>query len=129
MLNQQCLYPLFPPARGACVDFSLFDHLMLPETPHLLVLPSDLAAIAKLVPAPPLPQPGALEPALLHAHAKPERTRRRACADASTGQATVCVNPGRCSRGNFAEVVLRAVPAGGDLAACVRVDVQRLALF
>ncbi len=43
-------YPLYPPAPGACLDTSLNAALAMPVTPDVLLLPSNLAPFAKLVP-------------------------------------------------------------------------------
>lgn len=49
LLGQRSFYPLFPPALGTCLDTSLAPQaLHIPLTPHLLILPSDLAAFAKV---------------------------------------------------------------------------------
>lgn len=52
LLGQRSFYPLFPPAPGACLDTSLAPQaLQIPLMPHLLFLPSDLAAFAKVHPS------------------------------------------------------------------------------
>ena len=43
-------FPLYPPPLGAMLDTSLGAELDLPCTPDILILPSDLAPFAKLVP-------------------------------------------------------------------------------
>lgn len=43
-------YPLYPPALGTYLDSSLGAALELPCTPDVLLLPSDLAPFAKLLP-------------------------------------------------------------------------------
>lgn len=43
ILRQQCMYPLYPPPEGFCIDQEQADtNARLPCTPHLLILPSDL---------------------------------------------------------------------------------------
>jgi hypothetical protein len=44
------MYPVFPPAQGACVDFAHRNHLRLDAHPDLLLLPSPLAPSASIVP-------------------------------------------------------------------------------
>ena len=64
-------YPLFPPAVGMMLDTTLAQRLQLPATPDVLVLPSDLNSFAKL-----------------------------ATAGAAQMGSTVCVNPGRLTKGS-----------------------------
>nr|CAG4638520.1 EOG090X07VJ [Cyclestheria hislopi] len=48
LLNQQCFYPLYPPAEDMSIDFEHWDtYCRLPLTPHLLVIPSDLRYFIK----------------------------------------------------------------------------------
>lgn len=43
-------YPLYPPALGVPVDFSLaIEALEIPRTPDVLILPSDLAPFVKVI--------------------------------------------------------------------------------
>lgn len=44
-------YPLYPPALGTFLDSSLGDALKMGITSDVLLLPSDLAPFAKLLPA------------------------------------------------------------------------------
>jgi DNA polymerase alpha subunit B len=62
---------MFPPAPGTMLDSTRCATLKLPVTPDVLLLPSDLNGFAKLVPA---------------------------CS--AGGGPTVCINPGRVSKGN-----------------------------
>ena len=64
-------YPLFPPAIGMMLDTTLAQRLQLPATLDVLVLPSDLNSFAKL-----------------------------ATAGAAQTGSTVCVNPGRLTKGS-----------------------------
>lgn len=66
IVSQRCMYPLFPPAPGACLDFAFCQHLTLPCTPHLVILPSDLGACAKLNAWPQSKLPGATIPCNEH---------------------------------------------------------------
>jgi DNA polymerase alpha subunit B len=50
LLKQQSMYPVFPPAQGACVDFAHRSHLQLNAQPDVLLLPSLLAPNASVVP-------------------------------------------------------------------------------
>lgn len=52
VVAQRSFFPLYPPPLGAMLDTSHGDALGLPCTPDLLVLPSDLAPFAKLIPVP-----------------------------------------------------------------------------
>ena len=46
-------FPVFPPPPGSLLDTALgAKQLRLPATPDVLLLPSDLAAFAKLLPVP-----------------------------------------------------------------------------
>ena len=43
LLQQGCMYPLYPPSEELNLDFEkLEQHAMLEKAPHLLILPSDL---------------------------------------------------------------------------------------
>ncbi|PUZ72199.1 hypothetical protein GQ55_2G374400 [Panicum hallii var. hallii] len=50
ILKQQSYYPLYPPAGGVPLDFSLANEaLEISSTPDVLLLPSDLAPFAKVL--------------------------------------------------------------------------------
>ena len=70
-------YPLYPPPLGACLDTSLGQALDMPCTPDIMILPSDLAPMAKVVPC---------------GSASDE------AASLAGPQQTVCINPGRLVR-------------------------------
>ena len=82
--------PLYPPPLGAMLDTSLGDHLSLPCTPDILVLPSDLAPFAKLVPVE--------GPSGDSATPDGAAASSSSLADAGTKGSVVCVNPGRLAR-------------------------------
>ena len=42
LIKQRSLYPAFPPAPGACIDFQHRAHLQLDTQPDVLILPSPL---------------------------------------------------------------------------------------
>ena len=68
------------------LDTSLANHLQLPVTPDILLLPSDLNPFAKLVPLPKSPpQVADSTPAAANA--------------AQANAQVVCVNPGRLTKG------------------------------
>ena len=69
---------MFPPALGTMLDSTRSATLKLPLTPDVLILPSDLNGFAKPVPS-------------CSPEAKP----------------TVCINPGRVSKGNSAGTYAR----------------------
>lgn len=49
ILEQQNVYPLFPPAIGASIDYNLFSHLDLEVSPDVLICPSNLKQFCKQV--------------------------------------------------------------------------------
>lgn len=42
LIRQRTLYPIFPPAENACVDFTHYKYLQMPVRPHLMIVPSVL---------------------------------------------------------------------------------------
>ena len=81
-------YPLYPPAPGSLLDTSLADHLQLPLTPDILLLPSDLNPFAKLLSLPKAFPDGA----------NPSMRQPSTTVSEATGQ-VVCINPGRLAKG------------------------------
>ncbi len=78
---QRCYFPLFPPPADVPLDCSRAGAaLAMPASPDLLVLPSDLAPFAKLCPVHELGGSGGE-------------------AAAAAGGSTVCINPGRLTKG------------------------------
>ncbi|KXZ48752.1 hypothetical protein GPECTOR_25g336 [Gonium pectorale] len=112
VLGQRSLYPLYPAPLGTCLDTSHYTQLQLPVCPDLLLLPSDLAPFAKLLP-----------PAAWEAGAPPA-----GAAAPSAAAPVVVLNPGRLSKGaaggTFAHVVV--APGSGALADRMRVEVKRV---
>ena len=49
LVKQRHVYPCFPPAAAACLDFAHERHLQLPQLPDVLLLPSRLAPSAKAI--------------------------------------------------------------------------------
>ena len=108
-------YPLYPAAPGVMLDTSRAAHLAMPLTPDVLLLPSDLAAAARLTPASAdvlPPQSAAVDP---QAHN------------------VLCVNPGRAvkgSAGGSCALLQLCPPAPGQdgrrVSQRTRVDVLRL---
>ncbi|CAG2172331.1 unnamed protein product [Oppiella nova] len=47
IVNQRNFYPIFPPNPDVNVEFTKYDFLRLPVSPHLLILPSDLKEFVK----------------------------------------------------------------------------------
>ncbi|CAN4090508.1 unnamed protein product [Withania somnifera] len=83
ILNQRSFYPLYPPAEGVPIDFSLApEALQMSTTLDILILPSDLAHFVRVI----------------------------SVGERSKGEEVkcICVNPGRLSRGGgggfFAEL-------------------------
>jgi DNA polymerase alpha subunit B len=111
---RRSFYPLYPAAPGACLDTTSDAALALPRLPDLLLLPSDLAPFAKVVPACG-PYPGCAVPGAEPAAA-----------------AVLAVNPGRLVKGSSGGTyaVLTAAPgaaaAPGGLAANCRVELVRV---
>ncbi len=68
-------FPMYPPPAGTLLDTSLAAALDLPCSPDILIVPSDLAAFAKLIPV-----------------------RQTLDFDASEDGKTVCINPGRLTK-------------------------------
>ena len=116
-VRQNCFYPLFPPALGACLDTTLAQahegaFFFREATPDLLILPSDLNPFAKLVPV-----------AAAAAAKEGHRGRFQELLErlpAPAGRA-LCVNPGRLARGptggTFARLRVAPSEAGLDAAA------------
>ena len=109
-------YPIFPAPSGACLDTSHYSALQLAACPDLLVLPSNLAPFAKLLPLDgPAAAPGG------HV-AVPE----------GSVPFVVAVNPGRLAKGtsggSFAHVSLAAPaePSPEPVHRRMRVDIRRL---
>lgn len=124
-------YPVFPPPPGALLDTSLAaQSLTMGVTPDVLVVPSDLAAFAKLLPlqsTPPTPAvsaaahtaatPGAeLKSPEVASAASPGSSLPAHGSDAAGGSAAVVViNPGRLAKGvtggSYARLSIAAAPA------------------
>ena len=51
VLQQNHMYPVFPPAPNACIDYAHTEHLDLPRTPHVLALPAPFPPCVKVVQA------------------------------------------------------------------------------
>ncbi|CAG2183338.1 unnamed protein product [Oppiella nova] len=47
IVNQRNFYPIFPPNPDVNVEFTKYDFLRLPVSPHILILPSDLKEFVK----------------------------------------------------------------------------------
>ena len=129
LAGQACFYPLAPPPLGTNLDASRAAQLAMPFAPNLLVLPSDLAPFAKVLPA--VPQ---VSTAPAPAQPQGEEAGEAMAVDAAptrvleAGEDTVCVNPGRLARGSlggsFAHIHVQA--AGAPFSSRVRVDLVRL---
>jgi hypothetical protein len=89
LLGQRSMYPLYPPHPSCCLDTTLDQHLQLPHTPDLLLLPSDLAPFARMVGLPALSR--------LRCGAAPSRLHRarRAVRSRWTAPAPHLPEPGR----------------------------------
>lgn len=74
ILNQHSFYPLYPPAEGIPIDYSLApEALQMSTVPDILILPSDLAHFVRVI--------------SLGERSEGEEVK------------SICVNPGRLSRG------------------------------
>lgn len=61
LINQRCMYPLYPPPEELSIDVEMWDdHTHLPVTPHVLVLPSDFSRFLKTVQGSLIVNPGRL---------------------------------------------------------------------
>ncbi len=49
LIQQRSYYPLFPPAKGACLDLARSEEWEMPCQPDILIVPSRLATFAKEV--------------------------------------------------------------------------------
>lgn len=75
LLNQQSFYPLYPPAEGMPLDFSLApEALQISSFPNILILPSDLAHFVRVL--------------SLGKRSEGEEEAK-----------SLCINPGRLARG------------------------------
>ncbi len=102
LLSQNSYYPLFPPAKGAKVDYRNSDRFQMHCRPDVLITPGDL----------------------------------QYCASKSVGGTSVCVNPGRLSKGTaggtYAMVSIHPTPQdkqdAGDCEVVnrIRVDIVRI---
>ena len=124
-------YPLFPPPPGALLDTSLgAQALTMGVTPDVLIVPSDLAAFAKMLPMPKSSHLlAANSPAMAGAAgAKPEFEAAPAAASPSISLpaagsnaagtvAVVAINPGRLAKGvtggSWAQFSIAVDPAAG----------------
>ena len=124
-------YPVFPPPPGALLDTSLATRsLTMDVTPDVLVVPSDLAAFAKLLPLRSTPPAPAASSAVHTAAASGVELKSPEVApaaspgsslpvhgsDAADGSAAVVVvNPGRLAKGvtggSYAQLSIAAAPA------------------
>jgi DNA polymerase alpha subunit B len=108
--GQRSSYPLFPPAKSACLDASLAGHLDMDVTPDVLLLPSDLNPFAKVVPREPEPAEAESAPRLA--------ARDDAAGSADENDAFVAINPGRVAKGNSGGTFALVRIAENDSAAC-----------
>lgn len=136
---------MYPAPPGTCMDLSFASHLELPATPHVMVLPSDLAPFAKVVPAQQAPYAEAqarpqAQPATPTAAPQgqdgvaagtPGQQQQQVAGEArvpGAPEAFVCVNPGRLARGpaggTFAH--LTVAPGEGPLTSRCRVEIRRV---
>lgn len=104
-------FPLYPAPLGTPLDTSLASAMELTVTPHILVLPSDLAAFAKPLPV--------------------ENTSNTGAEGGQT--TTLCINPGKlvkgASPGTFAQVsIVPATSEGEDagITSRCRVEIRKL---
>lgn len=115
IIGQQSFYPLNPPTLGACLDTSRAASLALRMLPHLLLLPSDLAPMAKIL---------SLDPAIL-----PGLAAAPAAQNIPPPQVMV-LNPGRLvkgsSGGTFAHVWSRPAANGDAARPELQVDIVRI---
>lgn len=144
LIGQRSFFPLYPPPQGTPVNYSLCpEALELPFTPHLLLLPSDLAPFVKALP--PVPPPSFAEETETHL----DSTRAGAEApsievDAADGVAAMdvseekgsgaevegcrplCMNPGRLVKGvnggTFADIQVKGLAGGLGLNWCRHID-------
>lgn len=133
LVGQRSFYPLYPPPQGSMLDAKRASvGLALPSAPHLLLLPSDLAPFAKVLPAGTAlseapPQADGGDVAMADA---PPPTAAPAASSAEAD--TVCVNPGRLARGSLGgtfahvHVAAGAGAAGAPMGSSVRVDIVRV---
>lgn len=132
LVGQRSFLPLYPPPQGTPVNYALCpDALELPFTPHLLLLPSDLAPFVKALPPVPPPSVGEELPGRQpdapgempmdggdgepHTDAVGVDVARPPAPEAGPGAdcRPFCVNPGRLvkglSGGTFAEIQVSGV--------------------
>ena len=113
-LPAQCsFFPLFPPPLGTPLDCSRAGPLLdMPCTPDLLLLPSDLAPFAKLCAVPQLDGTAAAAArAVLVASA--DEVQQTCVPEAALPRCTtVCINPGRLTKG------ASGAKTAGELASC-----------
>ena len=134
LVGQRSFFPLYPPPPGAMLDAKrAAAGLALPSAPHLLLLPSDLAPFAKVLPGGPAVSeapPQATEGGDATMEDAAPAAPAPAAADADA--ATVCINPGRLAKGSLGGTFAHVhVAAGAGTAAApvgtsVRVDIVRV---
>ena len=95
ILQQRMFYPLYPPARGSCLDSKLAlegNAMFLPLTPEVLILPSDLNPFAKEV---------KLAPAMYtrDGHKSIFAEKVVAAKGGLASSSCLCINPGRLAKG------------------------------
>lgn len=129
IVGQRCLYPLYPPPVGSCLDASLDGALRLAAAPDVLLLPSDLSPFAKLV-AEAAPAAPALagDAAGAEGACAVEGAAGGAAAQPPAPRLVVCVNPGRLAKGaaggTFAHVWV--APGSEPVEGRTRVEVIRI---
>lgn len=122
VVSQRSFFPVYPPPRGALLDTSLAaEHLRLPLIPNILILPSDLAPFAKMLPV----------SDQVKSATSPEMT-----VPTAHSTTVVVVNPGRVAKGvaggtwAFLAIAGSTSPTEGtnltDVHSRCRVDISRV---
>eukprot|EP00775_Hariotina_reticulata_P006992 gene6992-7206_t len=112
--DQRRMYPLYPAPPGTCLDLTGDAVLHLQQLPELMLLPSDLAPFAKLVPA-------GVATAAGGSYAPIQDS-------ATPGSQVVVINPGRLAKGSSGGTYAHITVAegSGTLASRCRVDLVRV---
>ncbi|GIL88295.1 hypothetical protein Vretifemale_16219 [Volvox reticuliferus] len=126
VLGQRSFYPLYPAAPGTCLDTSHYSQLQLPVMPNVLLMPSDLAPFAKLLP--PTAWMAGGPPGLEVAGSVAGAGKGTGAAPPVSAAPVVVINPGRLARGaaggTFAHVVVS--PGDAPVLERIRVEVKRV---
>lgn len=129
LVGQRSFYPLYPPPPGACLDTTFDAALVLPATPDVLVVPSDLAPFAKCMEMAQFCGSSGQAAAAAAGDSDAQHAVATAVTAAAPSLVTV-INPGRLTKGpnagTFAHIVFGGAATGQGEAAAATAPHQRV---